>query len=49
MQVDKLIDKIDSIIGPPEAETEVERERRKEVIEQARRAAQIRKSADHSA
>lgn len=45
MQADKLIDKIDSIIGPPETETDEQHEERKRMIERDHEARQIRKAA----
>lgn len=47
--IDAILDEIDEAVGPPEAETPEEREKRKQMIERDVRARQIRKSANDRA
>lgn len=47
-QLDEILDKIDSIVGPPDAETEAERDARRLMVERDAEARRIRKAAhDH--
>jgi hypothetical protein len=44
-QLDEILDRIDAVVGAPEAETEEEHEKRRRMVERDAEARRIRKGA----